>query len=352
MRVHLHIQAVLAIPAVLSLFSCTREPAMDAAAAGSENGIIYSIGVTESRAAVNTVSGLKTSGSFKIDGFLESAGRPSGYSGAQHYISDESVTWDSSSHKWKSSCYWISGVYTNFWSRFPLDAPALTFQGNGGTDYQQKNCSFTYTMPSGSGITDYAESKCRELIYAYSRKVTDLTVPSPSLSLKVNFRPVLAAICFDGTLADGIDIQKVSIKGIHTSGDCSLSGVPSVSGDNEGDSFTASWSVKGDRNTVELTQTVTKAELAANVMTTSGAKHFSLIPQTLTSDAKVIVTFVDSSSNTFDATAPLGPVTWEPGSKYTYTIEYSGSQMSIQLTSESVDGWKIVDDGTLEPEKE
>jgi len=341
MALHKHISLIVLSIAATMMVSCRKE---SVTALCEDSQISFVTDDSDTRATIITTDRLKTVGNkFRVDAFLEKAERPAGYNDDPHFIKNKPVTWNGS--EWTSGSFWIHNVYTNFWARYPeTKAPTMKFDGSGLYDGQQKSCSFEYEMPEASG-TVYAANYCADLIYGYARKRTDLTEDTPDLSVKINFRHVLSAIGFTCNLSPGIDIKKITIKGIYTQGTCRLTGNPSFSGDNYNDSFDVNWTVSGTKEESGLCQSVSKEDIDdGQMLVPDGTKVFTLIPQTLTSDAKVVVTFCDSDgTNEFDQTASLrgSGLTWSPGQKYNYVIMLIGNKFDISLTSESVDTWEI-----------
>lgn len=273
--------------------------------------------------------------SFAFDGWLESTGRYTSGSDASgacdpndetdyHFIDGATVSHTDGSWSMSASAFWRNKVPTNFWSRYPISLGSgqgtlsVTLPGDTASDDEQKALSVSYTMPlpgatSGETCTDAIAQQ--DLLFAYNRETW--TSERGSNYVDVNFSHALAAVRFvlSDSFDDDLSLSRIGINGIYTQGSCTLQGAGSTN------SVSYSWTSLDAKTSTPYWQSFTKEEIA-NGTTDSNSKTFFIIPQTLSDDAKVNVTFIHSDSSTEDLSASLGgaSVTWEAGKVYTYKI--------------------------------
>ncbi|MDO5442929.1 MAG: fimbrillin family protein [Bacteroidia bacterium] len=288
------------------------------------------------KGATVTTSSINIDGkSFLFDGWLESTGRYTSGSDASgvcdpndetdyHFVDGVTVSHTGGAWTMSASAIWRNKVPTNFWSRYPVSLASgqgtltVTLPGDTASDDEQKVLSLTYTMPAPgavSGDTCVDAVAQQDLLFAYNSETW--TDERGSNYVDVNFSHALAAVRFvfsDSFDAD-LSLSKIGINGIYTQGSCTVQGTAS------NNSVAYLWSSLAAKTTTPYWQTFSKEEIT-NGTTDANAKTFFIIPQTLSDDATVNVTFIHSDASTEDLSASLGgaAVTWEAGKVYTYKI--------------------------------
>ena len=176
---------------------------------------------------------------------------------------------------------------------------------------EKKQATFSYTVPNSTdGKTDATVQPDIMMAYTNCGKADhDGTAP-------LTFTHALSAVKFQLDVPMTGKIKTVTIEGIYGSGDCVFNG--------EYD-----WTTTGA--TTSYTQTfdlnITKEQMEGdNVIDLQGTNKeatFMLIPQTLTTNAKVTVVMEDDENDvthTFSGTIGDGSAEWKAGKTYTYII--------------------------------
>jgi len=320
------------------------------------NRLFFRVSMTRG-AAITTDSFNAVGQTFNLNAYLEENGRgespeAAGDKNKPRYISDATFTYVSSSAHWSTTdegCTWRNQVYTNFWAYAPVTLAhgtrTLTHccEPTGTcTDPQQKTMSFTYTMPEPA-IDSLDAEKLPDMIFGYARKKFNLSTYSGSQNVvNIGFRHAVSAVQFKkGNIKSGYDIRSIKISGFNTSGKCTMTGVPSAE-ENANDTIAFAWSdLEGASSNTGYIQKINLSEMPTTDATAmQGEKIFMVIPQELTSNAVVSVDFVKTSDGTIETKAAtlwrVTGVTWEPGKKYFYKINFDGNGLSLDLM---IDAW-------------
>ena len=242
--------------------------------------------------------------SFTVYGYTEVNG------GARIYMNEVTVT-KGTGDVWLPSTnfYWTENNIDFFAYRDLSDITPVHEIVYGSEE--KKQATFSYTVPKSSeGDTDATVQPDIMMAYTNCGK-TDHDGTAP-----LSFTHALSAVKFQLDVPMTGKIKTVTIEGIYGSGDCVFNG--------EYD-----WTTTG--TTTSYTQTfdldITKEQMAGdNVIDLQGTNKeatFMLIPQTLTTNAKVTVVMEDSENgvtHTFSGIIGDGTAKWEAGKTYTYII--------------------------------
>lgn len=213
---------------------------------------------------------------------------------------------------------WITGATLAFWSVAPYST----------TDYSSASkdgFSLSWTLPSPDGSTD-AVSQKDLVISCASMKYT-----SGSATLELDFYHALSAITFDVSgVSDSVTITKITLCNIVSSGACAVSkssGRPQFS-----------WTPGSVKKTYG--QSYSAADFnTSDILKSTSAKHFMMIPQTLGSDASITVSFTRKGcpGTTYSLSAKINGHTWEAGKIHTYKLTNADIDLGVSVT-DSVSG--------------
>ena len=303
-------------------------------------------GETPTKGGIVTTSGLNVIGKkFRMDAWLGSANR---YDGTQdgdglvydandkdnyHFISSETVKYGSGSWSMGAEYSWRNSVPTSFWSLYPESATGwtVTLPGETASDDEQKQLSFIYTIPS---LTDGAGAEGQpDLCVAFSHKTWE---DGSDHFVDIDFKHALSAVLFDVTdIPDGITVTDIAIKGIKGAGSCTVTGSTDGTASSKGVTF--AWTPTGSDRSWSQTYSDSDFETVGERKVTkeSGTKIFMLIPQTLTSDFKLAVTFSDGTSTTTkEAVIGDGTTSFKAGNKYTFRLSVKEGELTAEIVED------------------
>lgn len=227
-------------------------------------------------------------------------------------ISKESTYWKPTA---PGISYWPTHGYMSFFAYYPYEDIQLTTSSASHNGYPYLD----YTLE------DDVKWKHKDLIVAKSTGVD--CGNHGDLPVSLSFTHALSAIKFkigSNTSIHPMTISKITIKGVCSTGRYTFS-----------DNLTAasSWSNQGNKKDyhVELspafsthTNPANSSTLKANSMITREVETFMMIPQTLTSDAKVRIEYYDDVDKRANMAleADLSTITsqWQPNKEYIYTL--------------------------------
>lgn len=250
-----------------------------------------------------TTSGNMTS--FGIDGYLRTS-----IAGAdEHYINNKTVTKSGSTwslYKSGATKYkWPYGGAIKFWARYPSSL-AVTVAAD------RNSMSFSYTLPAHQ--TDNQDAT-RQLDIITSTAETSYT---NGTSVGFNFGHALSGIRFDFTdLPATYTVKKIALKNIYNSGTCVVNSASTTSID-------YTWTLGTTKGTyvqvitpaTDLTEEFDRTSIMAMA---SSDKMFFVPPQTLPSDAQIVLTLEDGGTE-FDVFHSLSGEKWLSTCMYTYNI--------------------------------
>lgn len=308
-----------------------------------EEGNLSGICDVPTKGAVVTTEGLNKAG----QGFLMNAwlGSENRYDGTQdgdgrvydasdkgnyHFISSETVSYSSGSWSMGAEYSWRSSVPTSFWSLYPVSVTDwdVTLPGDTASDDEQKQISFDYTIPSSADGDDAVGQP--DLCVAFSYKTWE---DGTDHYVDIDFKHALSAVLFDVTdIPDGISVTKIAIIGLKGSGSCTVTG--STSGNSSAKGVTFGWTTSGDNCSWSQSFGDSDFETSGGRRVTkeSGSKIFMLIPQTLTADTKLSVTFYDgTNSTTREASIGDGSTSFKAGKRYTFRLGVKEGELTAGL---------------------
>jgi len=280
---------------------------------------------------------------FRMDAWLEAEHRGDAwpeFNDNPHYIKDAIMSYSSAG--WSSSdkdVVWTNQIPTNFWAQYPA-----TLAGRGDltwpadpkviTDDQEKTPSFTYDMSAYTDSVGRAAEATPDLLVAYAREMyyaETSTTPASGVDLHFKFAHALSAIKFSSPrVSTGYSIDSVMITGVCHIGECVLTG-SSDPGTSE-DSVSASWT---GTDTLSYNSSFSQF-LGTHMASYDPNKYIFLIPQTLTSKAKMIayvsVYGIGDPSKQGRYEVNIGGVTWTSGYFYEYKIDFDPDKHILTVT--------------------
>ncbi len=209
--------------------------------------------------------------------------------------------------------------------------------------------SFSYTVPIDETNKENLDARCDaelqpDIMFAKTdcdRYGAEETIAGDAVPL--NFRHALSAIKFAVRDIAAGTIKRITIEGVYGSGTCVFD--ESVAASNTGDSnqaaaafkwsnypeevtdFSEAFNIKIGDNYVEYPDTDSDKDVVLN--NTMPEKTFLMIPQTIPTDAELVITYhrdEDNKDFTFRGKINDGKITeWLPGHEYIYTISTSAS---------------------------
>lgn len=255
---------------------------------------------------------------------------------AGEYFAATEVTLDSGSWEMADEYDWLNNVPLSLWSWNAVEPEVDPADG-------YDKASFSYSLLNS--VTSQ-----EDLIFAYNgenRKfdrtgaITEKTSTNTAYNrtdneVDVHFYHALSAIKFDiSGVQDGQSVDQITIGGVASSGDCEITvsgGVPEFEWDNLGTAKSYS-------------QTFTSTDFDTDGKQVSGgSKEFFMIPQALTDDATLTVTF-DGTASTPKA-IKAGGVEWKAGKYYTYKITKTAYEWDYTFSIEE-NGYTFKDNKSL-----
>jgi hypothetical protein len=214
------------------------------------------------------------------------------------------------------------------------DGGKWTYAGDdvywGATDLTERYTFFAYTpfASTANGITVNGSASTAGVPTLTYTVPTDVA-KQPDLMVAVprkNIRPTAAAVALDMEHAltsvafqikgNGEKVKSIAINGVSVTGTLAIDG-ETITWSDLGAATTTDFSASLNYDTTGVGAGLyytTTSTMSTNLI--AGDGYLMMIPQTLGTDAKVIVTFSDDSTKEL----ALSSVTWEPSKKVTYNI--------------------------------
>jgi len=326
----LHFQPILA---GMLLFSCSQsdDPNLNTIPETSATPIKVQLSseMAATRGQVNTTVLVNNTGNtFILDVWTDGTGPVHCISANTYTCSQDSKT---GNYIWNGTdSYWLESGYLNFWATYPVSVSnrsSLSWP-------TPTSASFTYDMSSLSS-GDNAATSSTDILLGYSHRQKPA---APEGLLEIELQHPLSSVIFQkGNFANGFDITRIGINGIHLTGNCAVTANSST----EQLSFVWTGTDALNSNT-GLSQSVSLNELQTlsnedlkNGSIPTGSKIFFVIPQSLGETASLSIT-VSNGKTSFTKTASLNGITWSAGAQYGYRINYDTQKLTV---STSVDGW-------------
>lgn len=223
--------------------------------------------------------------------------------------------------------YWPGNDRTLCFHAF---APLAAKDSLKNLETRNSELEFDYTVPNSTDSTDAEHQP--DLMFALKEcsKATSTDGKAP-----LNFRHALSAVKFAIRDVVGGTVKSISIKGVAGKGHCVYKG-PEATGDKDTFAWTGNtnhdcvYTQKFDYETGEnYVGDLTDDSKDIVLNDKMPEKTFMLIPQDISGDAEIEITFVRASdSKEFKLSGKIrdNSVTrWEPGKEYTYTVSTSSS---------------------------
>ena len=263
-------------------------------------------------------------------------------------------------NNWRSSAHWPYGTDSDTKMRFYAIAPAvenLDVQMTGSEPNFTTSPTFTYTLPETAG-------EMRDLLYGESAEIAVQPGPTGSNNgdpkaenlgkdnklVGLTFQHILTCIRFaKGTIPNGITIQQIAIEGVGTSATFTPSATDAST------ATSGAWSASSGSATYTLWPQGVTSTSGSNVYI-DGDSCFFMIPQTLSSSAKLTVTLIAPQHYEVDDNGVYTPndgkrTSASSGSSRTHTLSCSlsgdiwkkGYTVTYKLTvGEVEDGYYLI----------
>lgn len=290
------------------------------------------------KSAVTTTSSLEKAGQFVLNAYLDDESYD--YSTnpktpvSQAYITSTDANVHMSANKWTitGEPEWVAETWTRFWCWYPATADGRTITAkdptSSGYAESRDKLEFKYTAPSSTNTADADNSN--DLIFAYAAKKYDSETGTDEVD--IHFYHALSMITFcvstdDGTFDKNLTIKNIKLSGLNNYGEAVFTGNGSGSGaytwSNRsgssafGQDYDACFS--SDAPEGWESSSYTSSGHTYNLYTCTNA--FFLIPQQLTSSAKITIQFEDGVNVIDPIVKDLGTDEWKAGYYYKYKIK-------------------------------
>ena len=222
--------------------------------------------------------------------------------------------------------YWIPDNRYTFIGLYPGEAEKYSNTG--------MSISFSHTItPYSHGDQQDLMAGCHYREFTRGGDASAVVLPMRHLLSAVEFK--IQNACTSGTL----DISNISLTGLYTAGDCTLTPKPGES------DFTATWSPTGEPTGEESTHYNGDKAISALAVGPANAQDafqemLLVIPQDTDLESIKFRMTVDPStvtgpSDAYDKVLSIADATnitaWEPGKKYTYIASVSSERITFQI---------------------
>lgn len=272
-------------------------------------------GSSVSRAAVNNATEMS---SFFVWG---------GYDGTNNLFEKTTVTKDGAYEG--GTRYWIPDKTFNFYAVHPIinnDVTNVTVDNSGQISITGFDCSAT-----GTDAIDLMTASATNKSYTVGE------TPQP---VPLNFNHLLSRIDFVGkSIGGSATVHSVTLSGITINANCN------TSYSQEG-TITSTWS---DYQSGNITSTIEGGVELEELSTKSVVGDIMIIPQTLTENAKVTITYSTDTEENKSTEFSLNIEnfnTWEAGKAYKYSFEVTGGGYII-FNKPSVNNWNTATGGNV-----
>ena len=268
-------------------------------------------GSSVSRAAVNDKEGIS---SFSVWG---------GYDGTNNLFEKTTVTKDGAYEG--GTRYWVPNKTFNFYAVHPV-IENVSVDNSGQISITGFDCSVT-----GNDAIDLMTAS------ATNKSYTTGMDPQPVL---LNFNHLLSHINFVGkSMGGSATVHSVTLSGITTIANCNTS-YP------QDGTITSTWSDQTSGNVSSIIEGGVELE---ELSTKSVVGDIMIIPQTLTENSKVTITYSTDTEQNKSTEFSLNIEnfnTWEAGKAYKYSFEITGGGYII-FNKPSVNNWNTATGGNV-----
>lgn len=240
------------------------------------------------------------------------------------YFRDENGTPDIEADDKIVDYYWPLGATMDFFAHMPMDLSrtGITLEPYSVTT----GPSFSCDLP----LDSLGQEKIQEFIYAYTENQT-VETQNANNGVRMNFQHPLSCVVFRLGQSYRIKINSISLTNIYNTGVFSK------------DTDTWVGTGTGDNSlTIVVNKTVGDG---INYNSLIGGPYL-VMPQRFTTDySKLVLNYDYGSEIGKTANLPiraLSPLGWEPGKKYTYTLNMGDSGEEVVFTV-AVDEWDVVE---------
>ena len=303
------------VPSAQVSFLCTVSPATSAPAAMPQGSVVAMQGGS-SPLYLHTLNAATVTRATPVTSMYDSFGVSayqytdtwSGESETPNFFYNQTATkqTDDGGYAFTGSTYYWPGAasHMRFFAYAPVDNSNYQLSG----ETEKGAPTLTVTVPS-----DVADQE--DLLVAASDELKGDN--GSAVSLK--FSHALTAVrfvCGDDLLSG--TVNSITISGVYNTGTYNI--------------YTGEWTVS-DTSTADFSQTLDKSvDGTEGTSITTEAQTFMMIPQTLPTDAKLTVSFTDSSNTEHELTANIGNTVWTKGQTVTYKISSSSINWTYTLS--------------------
>lgn len=246
------------------------------------------------------------------------------------------VSYTESDSKWKSekSLYWVGSENIKFFAYSPYSAAAPASSEEGAADADDATPSVIHSAADATGIPTLTYTvptdvtKQIDLMYATADCGGNGTGDVRNGAVQLNFKHALTAVTIKtGEKMLAGKVTQIKISGVHGSGSYPIGATSwTITDETAGRTFSIDNETALDGNK-DKNEIMTKPGTILNG--DDKGYTFMMIPQELTDDAKLTISFTDKLTNTERTlTAKLKEFTkngiWEIGKQYTYSINSTG----------------------------
>lgn len=246
------------------------------------------------------------------------------------------VSYTESDSKWKSekSLYWVGSENIKFFAYSPYSAAAPASSEEDAADADDATPSVIHSAADATGIPTLTYTvptdvtKQIDLMYATADCGGNGTGDVRNGAVQLNFKHALTAVTIKtGEKMLAGKVTKIEISGVHGSGSYPIGATSwTITDETAGRTFSIDNETALDGNK-DKNEIMTKPGTILNG--DDKGYTFMMIPQELTDDAKLTISFTDKLTNTERTlTAKLKEFTkngiWEIGKQYTYSINSTG----------------------------
>ncbi|MDE6690277.1 MAG: fimbrillin family protein, partial [Prevotella sp.] len=296
--------------AVCSIASCTSD-APDSGIVSSDSEMRFTISDV-TRASITTSNNI-TSKPFVVYGDMRSSQKDS-TNPLFVIFNGTKVEYQDNNWNYESTQYWFPGYEYSFVTIYPEPV----FAGLEEPQYSNSQLSFKYTLPDD--FTDTSDL----LATTHRRKYIDRE-QTPATPVSFKFFHIMSRLNFSleyNGAADQITITKVELEGVNKTGTFTIIPAPLLSGSEQTDDYTFSWTDISDKSTLTTDVGIDVADGETRPLFPDD-NALLVIPQPDNKDIIMKITYTfgnntEAEEQTLTAQTPIGG--WETGKIYSYFL--------------------------------
>lgn len=325
---------LLAVTAALAITSCSQNEEFENPAQKAEIGFKTVVAKSTRASEVDLPALQAADAGFKIHAYDTSA-KKMGEAEDVDLTAEGTVFMDGVTAKWDATVvpdgawkldptgpyYWPLDEYVQFFAY----SPDVTYKEPAANKYP----AFTYT------IAEVANQK--DIVAAYTKNAKK---PAVGTDVTLKFKHILTQINFKLKGKDTgytYTVTKIELSGIKNAGTFTYKDYA------DENAAIGSWAPDATTASYTYAATYTDFDSTADLdKIATGSNSLMLMPQTLTADAKIVITYSTTYNNkpAFDSTkeVSLKDITWNAGEKILYTLSLPGGGEAVSIVA-SVSSW-------------